>query len=203
LFLLVALATGIVVLVTLVNLMRRRFASTGRLLLRHGLALALYFLILLAVSLASPQRVVPMNEDRCFDDWCIAVENVQRKKELGGARPEGIFYVVDLKLSNHSRGRAQRAGSVAIHLMNDQGNSFDVSLQGQAALEAQPGSIPPLTSTIEAGGSVMTHQVFDLPVDARNIVLTVEHPVGFSPGWFIIGDEDSLFHKPTIVRLPR
>lgn len=32
--------------------------------------------------------------------------------------------------------------------------------------------------------------------------ITVEHPVGFSPGWFIIGDESSILHKPTIIHLP-
>jgi hypothetical protein len=31
--------------------------------------------------------------------------------------------------------------------------------------------------------------------------LTVEHPVGFSPGLFIIGDQASLFHRRTVVRL--
>jgi hypothetical protein len=48
---------------------------------------------------------------------------------------------------------------------------------------------PPLTSTIEVGRSLLTYQVFDLPKDARGITLTLEHPVGFSPGLLVIGDE--------------
>ena len=55
LFLVVVLATVIVLLISVVNVLRQRFAQTGKLLLRYGLGLTLYFLILIAVSLAVPQ----------------------------------------------------------------------------------------------------------------------------------------------------
>jgi hypothetical protein len=55
---------------------------------------------------------------------------------------------------------------------------------------------------MDSGQSVITYQVFDLPKDIGEVALTAEHPVGFTPSWFVIGDEDSLLHKPTIVRLP-
>lgn len=202
LFLLIVLATAIILLVVLINLLRKRFAQTGRLILYYGLGLTLYFAVLVTVSLASPQRVVALKETRCFDDWCLAVDGVKFVDNLNGVKPDGVFYVVTLQISNQARGRSQRAGSVAIHLFDDKGIRYDLSAKGQSALEAQQGMIPPLTATIEIGQSIITYQVFDLPVDAHDVVLTVEHPVGFSPGWLIIGDENSLFHKQTIVRLP-
>ncbi|MBL8076721.1 MAG: hypothetical protein JNM55_02065 [Anaerolineales bacterium] len=202
LFLLIVLVTAIIFLVTLINLIRKRFVQTRRLLLYYGLGLAIYFFILIAVSLTSPQRVVAMKETRCFDDWCLAIEDVKLLDELNKVKPDGVFYVIKLELSNQARGRSQRAGSVAIHLFDENGNQYDLSAVGQSALEAQQGAIPPLTSTIEVGQVITTFQVFDLPREAHDVVLTIEHPVGFSPGWFIIGDESSLLHKPTIVHLP-
>ena len=201
LFLVVVLATVIVLLISMVNVLRRRFAQTGKLLLVYGSGLTLYFLIRIIVSLTSPQRVVAMKVDRCFDDWCVGVEDVAQKSELGDVKPEGVFYVVTLKLSNQGRGRPQRVSSAAIHLLDGQGNSYAVSTQGLAAFEAQQGSIPLLTSLIEVRQPIITYQVFDLPKDASDIGLTIRHPVGPAPGLFIIGDEASLFHKPTIVRL--
>jgi len=206
LFIVVVVITVIVLIASIVNILRHRSKQTIVLLKQYVLGLAIYFGILVTVSLVSPQRVVEIKENRCFDDWCLAVEDVMLKEELGpvtnSIKPNGVFYVITLKLLNHARGRSQRAGSVAVHLIDGQGTVYDVSAQGQTAFESQQGTVPPLTSTIDVGQSVITYQVFDVPKNIRNINLTVEHPVGFSPGFFVIGDETSLFHKPTIVHLP-
>lgn len=202
LFLLIVLTTLIVLIVTLVNLIRRRFVQTGRLLLFYGLGLALYFSIVIIVGLVSPQRIVPMKVDRCFDEWCVAVNDVRIQGELGDVKSDGNFYIIKLQISNHSRGRAQRAASAAIHLLGEQGQSYDVSPEGQLAFETLNGDTPPLTLLMEPGQSYITYQVFNLPKNVGALSLTIEHPVGFSPGWFVIGDESSLFHKPTIVHLP-
>jgi len=202
LFILLFLATLIVLITCVVQVLRGRGSQAARLLKRHALILLIYFLVLSIVSWTSPQRVVPMQADRCFDDWCVAIEDATQAAELGGVKPSGVFYVVTIKLSNHARGRSQRAASAAIHLIDGNGTRYDVSPAGQSAFETQHGSIPPLTLMIEVGQSYETYAVFDLPTDAQNVGLTVEHPVGFSPGLFVIGDEGSLFHAPTIVLLP-
>lgn len=200
LFLIVVLASLVVVILAIIHLVRGRFKQAGRLLARYGIGLATYLGVVVIVALLSPQRIVVPREDRCFDDWCIAVEDVTLTNELGQAG-HGVFYVITLRLSNHARGRDQRASSTAIHLLDDQGRSYDLSPLGQALWEAQHGPTAPLTSTIAVGQSLTTVQVFELPRDANDVALTIEHPVGPSPGLFIIGDEASLFHKPTIVRL--
>jgi hypothetical protein len=89
-----------------------------------------------------------------------------------------------------------------VHLIDGAGRWYAVSPQGQNAWEAQYGPAAPLTSTLPVEQSLITVQIFDLPNDARDVGLMVEHPVGPSPSLFIIGDDASLFHKPTIVRLP-
>jgi hypothetical protein len=205
LLLAMVLATLIVLLLSGAHVLRRHPARAARLLKGYAVALAAYFGCLVVVSLASPQRVVAMKEDRCFDDWCVAVDAVTRHDGLGEgtgtAKPDGVFFVVTLRLSNQGRGRSQRASSAAVHLLDRRGRRYDVSATGQAALAAQRGDIPALTSMIEVGHPLVTYQVFDLPREARGIELIIEHPVGFSPGLLVIGDEGALFHKPTIVRL--
>lgn len=205
LLVLVVLALIVTLAAAAVASLRGRRDRAVRLLRRCLVGLTIYFGLLVAVSLLSPQRILEYGETRCFDDWCITIEGVTRATELGPsdriARADGIYWVTTVHLSNRGRGRDQRAGSVALHLVDGAGRRFDLSPRGLDAYQAQHGPVPPLTSVISVGQSVRTVQVFDLPRDAERVSLTVEHPVGLSPGLFVIGDEASLFHKPTIVPL--
>ena len=205
LFIVIVLASVVTLAAAAVSALRGRRQYAARLLVRYLALAAVYLVALVIVSLVSPQRVLAIGEDRCFDDWCIAVENVAITPELGQGehllRANGAFYVVTVRLSNHARGRDQRAASAAIHLIDHQDRWHDASPGGQRAYEEAHGPIVPLTATIPLGQSLTTVQVFDLPLDAHDVGLAVEHPAGFSPGRLIIGDEASLLHKPTIVRL--
>jgi len=205
LFIFIVLTTVVTLATAAVSTLRGRRQRAANLLVRYLAFAAIYLVALVVVSLVSPQRVLAVGEDRCFDDWCVAVENVTITPELGQGesllRANGAFYVVTLRLSNRARGRDQRAGSAAIHLIDDLDRWHDASPRGQRAYVAQHGPVAPLTATIPLGQSLTTVQVFDLPMESHDVGLAVEHPVGFSPGRLIIGDEASLLHKPTIVRL--
>lgn len=204
-FVVVFLATVVVLVTVLVQALRRRPTRAARLLAVYGVFLALYLGIVVAVSLATPQRFLDMGEDRCFDDWCVAVESVDTTSVLGQGdqvtKANGTFFVVTLRLSNHARGRAQRAASAAVYLRDDQGRRHDVSPLGQNAYEAEHGPTAPLTATLPLGQSLTTVRVFDAPVHAHILGLIVEHPVGFGPGMFVIGDDSSLMHKRMLIRL--
>jgi hypothetical protein len=201
--------TGLFVVVLLIlltiALLCRNWKRASSHFFRCLIVVAVYFGVLIIVSLVSPQRVLPIGEDWCFDDWCVAVDGVEFVAEAGpkenAVRAKGVFFVVQLRLSNHARGRDQRAGSAAVYLIDGFGHRYDVSNEGQLAYEALHGPAPPLTVTIPVGQSVNTVRVFDVPDDVREVGLTVEHPVGFSPGNLVIGDQSSLFHKRTVIRL--
>ncbi len=168
-----------------------------------GLA-SLYTAVVGVVALVSPQRAFRRGESRCFDDWCVAVQDVVSAPELGPAerpaRPLGRFLVVTLRLSNRGLG-PQRAGSAAVRILDAAGRRWEVSKAGQRAWDDAHGPSAPLTDRIPGGGSYATTRVFDVPVAARGLGLAIEHPVGFSPAWFVIGDDDSLLHKPTVLLL--
>lgn len=205
LFIAVAMATVIMFAMAAIAGIRGRRQRAVSLLRRCGVTFAIYLGAVVVVSLLSRQRVLAIGEDWCFDDWCVAVDGVTLAPELGSTdhpvRAHGVFYVVRLRLSNHARGRPQRASSAAVHLLDGLGHRHDVSSKGQNAFEALNGPTSSLTSTVAVGQSLTTVRVFDLPGDARDVGLTIEHPVGFSPGLFVIGDQASLFHRPTVVRL--
>lgn len=205
LFIVLVLASVVTIVAMAVAAVRGHRQRAVTLLRRYMMCAAIYLAILLVVSLVSPQRVLNVGEIRCFDDWCVAVEDVTLARELGQgdrlAEANGVFYVIELRLSNRARGRPQRASSAAVHLVDGEGRTYDLSPRGQAAFEAQRGPAAPLTSLLPVGQFLSTVQVFDLPEDAHDVGLTVEHPVGPSPALLIIGDDASLFHKPTIVRL--
>jgi hypothetical protein len=164
-----------------------------------------YLGVVVTVALVSPQRIFAIGEDRCFDDWCVAVRDFKVTHDLGpgvdAIKENWQFYVVTIRLSNHARGRSQRASSATVRLVDGEGRVYEVSHEGQAAYEAQHGTAPPLTSTIDLGQFIDTVRVFELPADSRDVSLTIQHPVGLSPVLFIIGDDASMFHKPTIFRL--
>jgi hypothetical protein len=205
LFIVVVLATIGTFAMAAIAGVRGRWQRTAVLLRRWGIAVAVYLGAVVVVSLLSPARVLQVGEDWCFDDWCVAVNGVTLAQSLGSpdhsARAQGVFYVVRLQLSNHARGRPQRASSAAVYLLDGLGHRYGVSSEGQNAFEALEGRAQPLTATVPVGQSVRTVRVFDLPKGAGGVGVTIEHPVGFSPALFVIGDQASLFHRPTVVRL--
>ena len=158
---------------------RRR---AGRIAAGTAAGVAVYLLTVVAVALASPQRIIPLGEDQCFDDFCLAVMKSERK----GSRCE-----VTVRVSSRARRRVQRAPAAAVYLVDGAGREYRRS-------EAGPGRA--MTDFLRPGESFEAIRIFTLPADARDIMAVVSHGGGF-PAWFIIGERNSFLHKPTVVRL--
>jgi hypothetical protein len=160
----------------------------------------LYALALVTVSLASPQQVLGMNQDRCFDEWCIAAASVQEQPAIGATHAQGGEYaLVTVRVSSRSKGTRQRAVDAALYLLEESGRRYDPSPSGQQALETANLAGQPLNTYLDPGSSFTHTAAFDLPLGARPYALVVTH--GLFPGRLIIGDSQSFLHKPTIFRL--
>ncbi len=183
----------------LVAAVMRRWMVVKRLAFSLAIYVCLYFLVLVGVSLLSPQRVLSMHEMRCFDDWCAAVEQVEQRNELGALKAQGRFYLVTLQVSSRAQRISQRALDAADYVLDERGMRYDPSVEGQRALESAGVAGLPLTSWLEAGASFMHTAVFDLPPGTRQPGLVISH--GAFPGLIIIGDDQSFLHKPAVVRL--
>jgi len=183
----------------LIALVTRRWAVLRRLALGLAIYVSAYGLLLVGVALLSPQQVLSMHQIRCFDDWCVSVEQVEQQPTIGTIQPQGVFYLVTVQVSSQARRINQRALDAAVHLVDDRGRRYNPSPQGQQALEAAGQAGQPLNSMVEAGGFFTHTAVFDLPSETAQLGLVTTH--GAFPNVIIIGNDQSLLHKPTIVRL--
>ena len=156
LFIVLFLASIVTLLVAAVMALRRRGRRALIILLRLGVCAGVYLGIVILVSLVSPRRVVNAGDDQCWDDWCVAVSNVQRTNADASIR-----YVVTLRISSRAGRRAQRGRGTYAYLMDDDRRCYDPI--------PDPTAIPfdVLLQSLEA---VNVTRVFELPADVRDPV---------------------------------
>jgi hypothetical protein len=203
LFIAVFFATAACVILALWALVRGRFRKARRIAVWLGAFLVVYMGTVVIVSIMTPQHVLGMREDRCFDDWCLAADQCSLVHSIGqgpdAAAAHGIFHVVTLRISSHAGRVAQSAPDAWVYIVDSQSRKYYLSPQGQRAFDATHGESKPLSAMLGPRESFSTTRVFDLPTDAHDVGLVVVH--GQGPGWFIIGDSQSLLHKRTVIRL--
>jgi hypothetical protein len=190
LFLLLVLASLAALIAVIGRAVRGRFRTAALLYAGYFGGLALYLGIVVAVSVTSPQRVLALGEDLRSDDWCIAVDEATRS-----GSPARQICTVTLRLSSRARGVAQRENGVVVYLVDEKGRRFDAA--------ADPCAVP-FNVLLQPGQSVTTTRTFEVS-GASGALAAVVGREGLNrlPGLFIIADDSSLLHKPTIVRLPR
>jgi hypothetical protein len=157
------------------------------LLRRCGICVGVYLSSVVLASAFWPRTVLQVGDQRCFDDWCITVENVSRRPVQ-----RGVNYLVSLRLSSIARRVTQRENNVVVYLTDHRGRRYDPTLNRPSV---------PINVQLEPRESVTATRSFELPADARELGLVIAHEGGLPIGWLIIGYE-TWFHKPTIVRLP-
>jgi len=189
LFLLVALASVTTITVIAAVALSGRPRQALKLLVSLGVGLTAYLGLIVFVSLTSPQRELAFKENRCFDDWCIAVDDAVRSESL-----TSLEYIVTLRLSNQARRVSMRENGLVVYVMDDKGRRFESAADPcQAAFN----------TLLQPGQSITTTRTFDVPDRPNQLSLVVAHEgLDSFPGRFIIGDDSSLFHKPIILRLP-
>ena len=122
------------------------------------------FVLLIAAARSPTERIVGLNTPIRYDDFAFSVTNVRRDTSASGKNAPTI---VTLKVHNQARRVPfQFRRSMAV-IVDDQGRSFRIDPQGQAALDAARGKPDPLAAPIPAGTSAQTDLVFKIPDDAR------------------------------------
>ncbi len=160
-----------------------------------------YFAVLIAVSLASSQRVLHVGDTRCFDDWCIGVTEAKAAQSIPpGILPHGRFLLVTIRVSSQAKRVQQSEPSTEVLLLDGNGHQYAVDEAAQRAFENANGKQIPIGGKLYPGDSFTTIRVFDVPRDLKEIGLaTRQNSPG--PGRFVIGDDHSLFHKPTVFKI--
>lgn len=169
------------------NSFRGRNAVALRLLKWTLSCAACYLAIVAVAALAAPQHVIPIGQDRCFDDWCIAVAGVRAEPLKNGA-----LYDVTLRVSNRLRSIRNSSPQAHVYLIDDDDRRYE-------PLNRDP-EAPRVGGTLDPLESATMHYRFQVPTNAPHLGLVVSH--GDAPGWFVIGDEQHPLHKKTIIAIP-
>jgi Domain of unknown function (DUF4352) len=194
LFILLVLGSVVSLLLSALCLLWRR-ATSQKILVVLASVWGIYLVILAFTDVLSSQKVFKVGEEQCFDEMCFAVSGVQTMPAQSSApsvAATGKFYVVNIRVINHSRGRTQAEGGLRGRLY-DNGTYINVSEAAQKAYDAQHGESLKLTQKIAPGESIFAVLVFEVPQQITRPALTLDH--GFTPGCFVIG-ESPFFHKP-------
>lgn len=185
LFLVLVLVTLGTLLTAAVLAVTGRLARSGRLLRRLAIGAAVYFTIVVAVTIVMPRKVYGIGDAQCFDDWCIAVDGARRLGDADGTCE------VSLRFWNRARGTPMGEKGTVVYLTDAQGRRYD-PLPDPAAV--------PFDLRLEPGQSVTTTRRFVVPRDATGLGLVYTHEGGFPIGWLII-TEGGWFARPPVVRL--
>lgn len=173
----------------------------------------LYFGIMLVFSLASQRKLLALGEEKYFCEidchLAYSVTDVLKTKILGDPSSSikaRTFYVVTIKVRFDETTISRNRGNGplwpnprVVCILDDQGRKYDLSAEGQRALELTQKNYTPLTASLRPGESYLTQLVFDLPGEFKNPVLLMREGIWVSH--FITGSENSLLHHKTAFQL--
>jgi len=179
-------AAGIVI-----SLVRERRAEA----LKHSVWLALvaglYLLVLLAVSGAQKQTIVPLGKDQCYDEMCFAVVGVDEVPGLVAGDDARVIRVA-IRVTNHGTS-AEAERLIEAYLLDSRGRVWKplAGLSGNR-----------LNGRVAGGSQMLSQPMFRVAKDSTALGLVFTHGL-WQPGRLVIGDSDSLGHRPTVVALGR
>jgi len=173
---------------------------------------ALYFVVLTGTSLTSQEKVLDLKERKAFCGFyldChlgVSVEAVQRVSHVGqGAeqvQADGVFYLITVRVNNDGMQARLPLRNPKATLIDAYGVTYTRSLEAEQALaEAEAEGVPiAFARSVSAGHSYTKTIIFDVPstVRAPKLLVTQGMVLDQFIERFLIGDEDSLFHRKTV-----
>ncbi len=186
LFMLLTLAAVLGLATAALQAIRGRSQAAVRIVRRVLVAAGAYLVIVATVARLGPRRDYRVGDQRCFDDWCIAVVDAQPS-----ATPSSTRYVVFLRLSNRAKRTPMGEKGTVVYLMDSRGRRFDPIPDPKAI---------PFDTLLQPGASLVVERRFNVPPDAQDLGLVYTHEGGFPIGWLVVG-EGGWFQRPPIVRL--
>ena len=151
---------------------------------------AIYLTILVTTSLIQKQSIITAGQAQCFDKLCFTV--VGSETLPGYLAKQSHLVRVKIQIQNRSKDPMSEP-RLHTYLVDQQGRRWD-EVPGLSGVR--------LGARVPAGITLLSEPVFKLPDDAIpvGIVLTRGH---LQPRRLVIGDRDSLLHRPTVALLGR
>jgi hypothetical protein len=170
---------------------------------------AAYAGALFTESLTSQERVLARGETLKFCGFyldChlgVAVEGVDQRAVIGEERASGVFYVVRVRVSSDARQATLHLGRPTFRVVDAKGNSYGRVAAAESSLGREAGESGELVRPVAAGEYYDIRVVFDLPQGVSEPRLHVADAAGVDRilEGMLIGDDDSILHKPTTLAL--
>jgi hypothetical protein len=148
----------------------------------------IYLTVVITVSVTQRQRFVAVGTPQCFDEMCFTV--------VGFDEPKGYLLqdnrLVRVRVTITNRGHKPESESLLhAYLVDQQGQRWD-EVPGLSGVR--------LTARVAAGETVTSEPVYKVGRDTAPEGLILTHGQR-QPGVLVIGDSDSLLHRPTVARL--
>jgi hypothetical protein len=158
-----------------------------------------YFAMLIGSSVRSEEKELRLNEARAFCGFYLdchmhtTVTAVRTARTIGNKAANDKFYIVTVKVFSNAKEATLGFGGLKLHVTDADGRLYPHSP------EVEPDE-PWFNRPVPAGGSFERDVVFDLPTDVRDPRLDMHDDQSLIEK-FLIGDEDSMFHKGTYFKL--
>jgi hypothetical protein len=188
LFILIFLATIVAVATAAFQAIRGHRHKSLRILTVSAVSLAIYFAICCVSTVLTPRRELSIGQPLCFDDWCVELDNVNKSLPDSSSN-----YAATIRIFSQAKRVSQRENGIAFYLEDDLGHRYPAI--------PNPSDIPS-NALLQPGDSVTLTRNFQVPSTAHLYGFVATHEGGFPIGWFIIGENQSLFRKEPITRLP-
>jgi hypothetical protein len=175
-FLLTTLVLVILLPMVLVKAAQRK--RVKRELLTIIFLVSFYVLAWVFFYIESKYITVPLGTDICFDDWCASITKIdigsQNQFKLPAIANDSLWVVLDVTMSNHARGIAQKPSEPRIHIIDDGGGYWAFSPTGQQVLEKHSGQKIQLGQRLDLGQSLSTQLVYKIPANAKKPKVLIE-----------------------------
>lgn len=158
-----------------------------------------YFAMLVGFSLNSEEKELGINEPKAFCGFYLdchlhtAVTDVRKTKTIGNKTANGEFYIVRVKVFSNAKAATLGFGGLKLYVIDADGRHYPHS----------PDVDPPepwFVRPVPAGGSFERDVVFDLPADVKGPRLDMHDDQSLIEK-FLVGDEDSIFHRRAYFKL--
>jgi hypothetical protein len=128
-------------------------------------------------TFSTPHHFVALGTPIQQDDFIYVVTGVGRTRAIGSGaaatKANGTFYIITIRVDNDAKRVDFKWDERIPHIVDAQGDRFDKSPEGQAALDA---SIKP-HFVVPAGQSASFQAVFDVPSDIQKPVLALDNGI--------------------------
>lgn len=110
-------------------------------------------------------------------DLAFTANSIKEYQSLGNSYTkkdaQGIFKVISLKIENKGK-ETKMIDSSMIKLRDNQGRTFERSIDGQTAKGMAQGQVDLFLQQVQPGLNVIGEIVFDVPADAQGLTLEVK-----------------------------